>query len=186
MENSKTEWARTLCRTWNGKDPAALLERLMADENCPAFGPAHHFLPGAALVTCSWPKTGEGELDNVLNKLDESTSNLPGAACAKWGACAAALSCGAAFAVIADNAPLRTSGWSENQAMVSNILQAIATAGAPRCCKRDARIAVREATIWFNKLFDAGLFIAKSNVECHISQQNSVCIGAKCPYDAKA
>ena len=80
-----------------------------------------------------------------------------GAACAKWGVCGAAASCGMAFAILSGNAPLKKEGWGEGQCMVAQILAAIADAGAPRCCKRDSRIAVRVASSWFNDQLHAGL-----------------------------
>lgn len=51
--NDDCAWAREVCLAWEGTDPGLLLERLMADGRCVAFGPVHHFLVGAALLTCS-------------------------------------------------------------------------------------------------------------------------------------
>lgn len=39
------EWVREACSSWEGNDPAELLEHLMAQGECPAFGPVHH-VPG--------------------------------------------------------------------------------------------------------------------------------------------
>ena len=38
------EWVREACSSWEGNDPAELLEHLMAQGECPAFGPVHHVL----------------------------------------------------------------------------------------------------------------------------------------------
>lgn len=121
-------WIHETCLAWRGEDPAALLEALMSDERCAAFGPVHHFLVGASLLACAWQTVhhdGAG-LSEALAELDSRAACVPGATCAKWGVCGAAASCGMAFAVLAGNAPLRREGWSEGQLMVSEILGAIA------------------------------------------------------------
>ena len=88
-------WAREVCLAWEGAEPDVLLERLMADERCVAFGPVHHFLVGAALVTCSWPRfrarSTYSDLASVLDELGVRARCVPGASCAKWGVCGAAL-----------------------------------------------------------------------------------------------
>ena len=184
MEESHYQWVYEICNTWADTNPAELLEYLMSNDECPAFGPIHHFLVGATLLTCTYHVLGRSDLNTALNELESRASCVPGAACAKWGVCGAAASCGMAFAIVSDNAPLRSQGWSEGQEMVSAILLRIAQAGAPRCCKRDGRIAIRTAVPWFNRCFDIELTGTDINPACKVSQKNSVCLGADCPYYA--
>lgn len=78
-------WIHEACLVWRGEDPAALLEVLMSDERCAAFGPVHHFLVGASLMTCAWPMArhdGAG-LSEALTELDSRAACVPGATCAK-------------------------------------------------------------------------------------------------------
>lgn len=181
-------WIHETCLTWRGEDPAALLEALMSDERCAAFGPVHHFLVGASLMTCAWPMArhdGAG-LSEALAELDSRAVCVPGATCAKWGMCGAAASCGMAFAVLAGNAPLCSEGWSEGQLMVSEVLAAIARAGSPRCCKRDSRIAVRTAVPWLNDYFGTGLRVEGTGPVCTVADRNKVCLGCGCPYFPRA
>lgn len=180
----KYEWVYETCLAWEGNDPAVLLEHLMGDARCVAFGPVHHFLVGASLLACSMNASGEGG-DGLRAALDEMASRgdcVPGAACAKWGVCGAAASCGMAFAILAGNAPLRVEGWSEGQLMVSDILGQIARAGAPRCCKRDSRIAVRAAVPWFNAHLGTHLILGDEVPVCAVASQNKACLGDSCPY----
>lgn len=111
-------WIHETCLAWRGEDPAALLEALMSDERCAAFGPVHHFLVGASLLACAWQTAnhdGAG-LSEALAELDSRAACVPGATCAKWGVCGAAASCGMAFAVLGlATHPLRSEGWSEGQ-----------------------------------------------------------------------
>lgn len=181
-------WIHETCLAWRGEDPAALLEALMSDERCAAFGPVHHFLVGASLMTCAWPMArhdGAG-LSEALAELDSRAVCVPGATCAKWGMCGAAASCGMAFAVLAGNAPLCSEGWSEGQLMVSEVLAAIARAGSPRCCKRDSRIAVRTAVPWLNDYFGTGLRVEGAGPVCTVADRNKVCLGCGCPYFPRA
>lgn len=186
MADASLDWVKIACFAWleegAGADAGELLERLMADENCPAFGPAHHALVGAALLACSWRAVGKGELGDALDELFDRASCVPGAACAKWGVCGAAASCGMAFAILSGNAPLKKEGWGEGQRMVAQILATIADAGAPRCCKRDSRIAVRVASSWFNDQLHAGLVESEPVRGCAVYKQNSACLGSGCPF----
>ena len=186
MADASLDWVKSACFAWleegAGADAGELLERLMADENCPAFGPAHHALVGAALLACSWRSVGKGELGDALDELFDRASCVPGAACAKWGVCGAAASCGMAFAILSGNAPLKKEGWCEGQRMVAQILAAIADAGAPRCCKRDSRIAARVASSWFNDQLHAGLVESEPVRGCAVCKQNSACLGSGCPF----
>ena len=125
---------------------------------------------------------GKGELGDALDELFDRASCVPGAACAKWGVCGAAASCGMAFAILSGNAPLKKEGWGEGQRMVAQILAAIADAGAPRCCKRDSRIAVRVASSWFNDQLHAGLVESEPVRGCAVYKQNSACLGSGCPF----
>lgn len=175
-------WATELCQVSTSTCPADVLEELMAAPECSAFGPVHHYLVGAALLACVHNATGAGDLSAQLSDLEQRSAAVPGGACARWGVCGAAASCGMALAAVLENAPLKADGWSENQLMVAAILQKIARAGAPRCCKRDARLAVREATVWFNKILGIDLTSPSAEPVCAVSGKNSVCLHDACPY----
>lgn len=91
-----------------------------------------------------------------------------------------------ALAILLENAPLKPEGWSECQLMVSDLLRAIAEAGAPRCCKRDARLAVRGAVPWFERLLGVELAPAACEPRCAVSGRNGACLAGACPYFAGA
>lgn len=183
MVDESIAWAVGECLGWRGDDPAELLEHLMASGACPAFGPVHHFLVGASLLSCAWPEGRDG-LGAALEELAGRASRVPGAACASWGVCGAAASCGMAFSILAGNAPLRPEGWSEGQLMVADILGKIARAGSPRCCKRDSRIAVRAAVPWFDRELGCAMEVGADVPSCAVSGANSACLGAGCPFFA--
>lgn len=178
-------WIIDTCLASDEVAPARLVEALMADERCVAFGPIHHFLVGAALLTCLRNVQGsaarEGLVDN-LAELAERAVQVPGAACARWGICGAAISAGMAFAIASGNEPLKAAGWSEGQRMVANMGLVIADAGAPRCCKRDARIVAAMAVPAFSEAFGVQLAEWPVDQPCAVASKNKACLATDCPY----
>ncbi|MBR3225930.1 MAG: hypothetical protein IKF78_11480 [Atopobiaceae bacterium] len=170
--------------------PSELMEEVMADSRCPAFGPIHHFVVGATLLAC-WHNAEaagdcEARLRADLEEMLARSSSLPGGICARWGVCGAAASAGMAYAIVRGNAPLREEGWREGQLMVSDLLARIARSGTPRCCKRDSRVAVAAAVAHFNALGGPQMAESAAVPTCASSGQNGVCMGPGCPYYACA
>lgn len=180
------DWVIEVLADSRSNCPEELLEEVMADARCAAFGPIHHFVVGAVLLACARSSEGgpEGDarLRADLEELATRAGCVPGAACAKWGVCGAAASAGMAYAILRESAPLRREGWSEGQLLVTRLLGAIARAGSPRCCKRDARIAVREAVDAFDGLPGVSLRRATCAPVCATAPENSVCLGERCPF----
>lgn len=184
MSNDQSAWIIERCLESMETSPSALLERLMAYPECPAFGPVHHLLVGAALLTCLRNAKGADRemLEGELRALVQQAASVPGAACARWGICGAAISAGMAYAIANGNAPLSRSGWSENQRMVARIAERIASSGRARCCKRDSRIAVALAAEEFSRAFGVALPAAAPGGPCAVSEQNTVCERGACPF----
>ena len=183
---SSTGWGVEKLLASTSTAPAELLEEVMADPRCPAFGPLHHFIVGATLLAC-WHNAEAAPNREVLLRADleemaARSSYVPGATCARWGVCGAAASAGMAYAIVSDNAPLREEGWQEGQLMVSELLALIARSGSPRCCKRDSRVAVAAAVPHFNAI--GGPQMRETDVvpTCATFPQNSACMGADCPF----
>ena len=186
MDQEQIGWVVEMLMASRSVVPAELLEQVMADRRCPAFGPLHHFVVGAVLLAAWRNAEGTDDRDALLRadleEMGTRSSNVPGAACARWGICGAAASAGMAYAIVRENAPLRDEGWQEGQLMVSELLGTIARSGSPRCCKRDSRIVVADALPHFNAIGGPQLEGWDKVPSCHTYQQNSVCMGADCPY----
>lgn len=185
-EEKPTSWVTKTCLASTSVNPSTLLEEVMADSRCIAFGPIHHYIVGAVLLACyrndEKDPHRDGQLADDLAELEKRSDCVPGAACARWGVCGAAASAGMAHAIIRGNGPLRAEGWSDGQRMVSRILERIADAGAPRCCKRDSRIAIEEATRTLNELLGCHLETPAERPVCDTMSANTVCLGPACPY----
>lgn len=166
--------------------PTELVEEVMADPRCPAFGPIHHFIVGSVLLAC-WRNAEAAPNRDALLAADleemlARSSSVPGATCARWGVCGAAASVGMAYAIVRGNAPLREEGWQEGQLMVSDLLAQIARSGKPRCCKRDSRVAIAAAVPYFNTLGGPQLVASDAMPTCASFSENGVCMGSGCPF----
>ena len=185
-DSDPRDWVTELCLTSDSTCPDDLLEEVMADPRCVPFGPIHHYIVGAVMLAAYRNAEASPDRDSRLAEdlaqLRERSACVPGAACARWGVCGAAASVGMAYAIVAENAPLRREGWSDGQLMVSRALERIARAGSPRCCKRDSRIAVDEAATTFAHDFGCALATPERRPVCRSMAFNSVCMGAACPY----
>lgn len=118
-EERPYDWVVERLVTSTSTAPADLLEQVMVDPRCPAFGPLHYFVVGACLVT-SWriAEAAPHRTDLLradLEEMGERASCVPGATCARWGVCGAAASAGMAYAIVRGNAPLREDGWQEGR-----------------------------------------------------------------------
>lgn len=111
-KDEQTGWIVEMLMASVSVAPAALLEEVMADERCVAFGPIHHFIVGAVLLACWRNAEASGERDAMLKDdladLMSRSDCVPGATCARWGMCGAAASAGMAYAIVRGNAPLRS------------------------------------------------------------------------------
>lgn len=183
-----SRWIVERCLEGGCVNPSELMEDIFLDSRCVAFGPMHHFIVGACLLTAYSNATGKGHefLLPALEILESRSSNVPGASCARWGICGAAISAGMAYAIVADNAPLKKEGWAEGQGMVAEIALAISKAGAPRCCKRDSRLAIEIAGEAFERDFEVrfptGVERVCVHAPCAAAEVNSACLGEGCAY----
>ncbi len=180
------EWLEEMLMVSTSVVPAELIEQVMADSRCPAFGPLHHYAVGAVLLACWRNAEVSSNRDELLHadlvEMAVRSSSVPGATCACWGICGAAVSAGMAYAIVRHNAPLVDEGWQEGQLLVSDLLARIARSGSPRCCKRDSRVAVSAAIPYFNALGGPRLLEWDQTPSCAVHKKNAVCMGSRCPY----
>lgn len=124
-----------------------LAERLMRVEGVPMHGPIHHFIVPAALLTVAAVRRGTGpELFRKHLELAwiRAEKVQPGF-CGLWGCCGAAVGCGIFASAALDAAPKREENWSAINAFTARCLEAVASVGGPRCCKRVVWLALAAA-----------------------------------------
>lgn len=169
-----------LCLEEASKDPASIVEKMMALPFCHMHGPEHHIMVGAALLTAYHNAGGEIELRQALLDMLNRGKKVPGGTCGFWGACGAGISAGMFVSIISKSTPLTTEPFGLSNRMTAKALEQIGTIGGPRCCKRDSFLSIRAAVEFAREHF--GVEMEMSDIVCRFSAQNNQCIGRRCPF----
>ncbi len=169
-----------VCLTETSKNPILILQKLMALPFCHMHGPEHHIMVGAALLTAYKNAGGNIDLPKALVEMQSRGKQVPGGACGFWGACGAGVSAGMFVSIVTGSTPLAVKEWQLSNYMTAGALGAIASAGGPRCCKRNSYIAIIKA-VEFAKAY-LGVEMELGKIKCIHSAQNNQCIGARCPF----
>lgn len=170
-----------MCLESESTDPIDIFIEIASSDYIRIHGPEHHILDGACLLTAFYNAGGNIDLKESLHMLCERGKNMPGAMCGFWGVCGAVTSIGAALSIIEKTGPLSTdTTWELHMFCAADTLNSIAHIGGPRCCKRDAFIAIGKAVDYLNK--EHNVCIEKREVKCCFSSENSECLKAKCPF----
>lgn len=173
-----------ICLTATSRDPIAILEALMARPACHMHGPEHHTLVGAALLTAYRNAGGDLDLPHALQEMAARGREVPGGVCGFWGACGAGISTGIYCSIVTRATPLETTAWSLSNRMTARALASIAQHGGPRCCKRNAYLAVREAVAFTAD--HLGVTLAFTPPVCTRSHLNNQCRRSACPFHPEA
>lgn len=164
-----------------GVNPAVIFQNMARKDYISIHGPEHHVLDGACLLVAYHNAGGRMDLDTALEKLMEQGLRMPGAMCGLWGICGAITSIGAALAIIDGTGPLSEDGtWGEHMSFTSVTIGELGKINGPRCCKRDAMIALKNGVDYVNRHY--GVKLEYQDVKCGFSPANQQCIGARCPY----
>lgn len=172
-----------LCLAENGRDPAAILERMMAHPSCHMHGPEHHTMVGAALLTAYHNAGGALELEKALAEMFRRGGQVPGGACGFWGACGAGISAGMYVSIATGATPLAGEPWGLANGMTSQALARIGAVGGPRCCKRNAHLAI-QAAVDFTRS-NLGVDLEGEAGPCTHFPENNQCLRDRCPFYPK-
>ncbi len=174
----------SLCLDSPAKNPAHLLEELMALPTCHMHGPEHHVMVGAALLTAYRNAGGTLDLPAALTEMLHRGKQVPGGACGYWGACGAGLSTGMYISIATKATPLSSEVWGLANRMTARALDAIGRNGGPRCCKRDSFLAVTEAVGFTRE--HLGVSMEQTPIACAYSRRNNQCRRENCPFFQQA
>ena len=169
------------CLRCESSDAAAIFYQVAAMDFVRIHGPEHHILDGACLLTicrnAGWPI----DLPAALRRMREEGLRMPGAACGLWDVCGAASSVGAALAILDGTGPLTEDGsWDAHMHCTAAALSDIAAVNGPRCCKRDALIALRAGTDYLRNTHK--IPVSCEIRPCGVFSENEQCIGTRCPF----
>lgn len=164
-----------------GNNPVRIFKNIAKKEYISIHGPEHHILDGASILVAFHNAGGNLDLNKSLEKLFGEGLRMPGAMCGLWGVCGAITSVGAALAIIDGTGPLSDDGtWGEHMYFTSHAIGELGKIGGPRCCKRDAIIAFKNAVEYINTHYDVKLDYEKQ--ACEFSEANLQCINERCPF----
>ncbi len=169
-----------LCLEETSRDPAAILDRMMSLPFCHMHGPEHHVMVGAALLTAYRNAGGALELSGALTEIMDRGKRVPGGACGFWGACGAGISAGMFVSIVTGATPLAQEPWGLSNRMTAAALGRIGAVGGPRCCKRNAYLAILTAVDFARE--NLGVEMDRPEIVCSRSAQNNQCIGKRCPF----
>lgn len=166
-----------------GNDPAAIFRNIAKKDYISIHGPEHHVLDGACILTAFYNAGGNIDLDRSLEKLLAEGLRMPGAMCGLWGVCGAVTSIGAALAIIDGTGPLSGDGsWGAHMSFTAAAISELGSINGPRCCKRDAMTAFKNAVEYINTHYD--IHLAYEDQACGYSERNQQCIRERCPFYA--
>ncbi len=169
-----------LCMKETSRNPAAIIEKMMALPFCHMHGPEHHVMVGAALLTAYKNAGGDIDLHSALAEMMNRGKSVPGGACGFWGACGAGISSGMFISIISKSTPLTNEPFALSHRMTAESLRQIGEIGGPRCCKRDSFLSILAAVDFVKEHF--GIDMEKQEVICSYSALNNQCIGKRCPF----
>ncbi len=170
-----------VCLAEDSKNPIEIVRKLMALPFCHMHGPEHHIMVGSALLTAYKNAGGEIDLEKSLAEMQSRGKQVPGGACGFWGACGAGISVGMFVSIVTGSTPLKNKEWGLSNHMTSNALDAIASLGGPRCCKRNSYTAIIQA-VEFSKIH-LGVDMELDEIKCSHSNENNQCIKERCPFN---
>ena len=165
-------------------DPFEIADEIMKHPNFKVYGPEHHVLVPAALLT-SLKNLNIKKTDGVsvtfadIVKAVDRARKLPGGWCGLYGNCGAGVGSGVAISVFTGATPAKDIPRSLSILTTSRSLEKIAD-NIEHCCKRSVRISIAQAIKMLNEKFDLDLdFKAK---KCIFSDLNDKCERQKCPF----
>ncbi len=163
------------------KNPYDIINEVMQNDYINMHGPEHHFLDGASFMTAYKNAGGNINLNEALDMLAERTIKMPGAMCGYWGVCGSVTSIGAALSIINETTPISsTSYYKDNMEYTSLAIKTMSEIGGPRCCKRNAFLALACIVNFAKEKYKIQMDITP--IKCSYSNRNKQCISDKCPF----
>ena len=173
------EVLRQILATIKSKNPAEIIEQVMAHPSVPMHGPEHHAIVPAAIIKAA-KNAGYPVPEGAIEKAIERAIKVPGGWCGLYGDCGAGVGVGIAVSVLTNATPLTG---KERGLAIGGTAYGLAKLvnDQPRCCKRASRIAVDAAVDYLDEKLDIKLEKSKGT-KCTYTLRNQQCAKQECPY----
>lgn len=173
----------SVCEKTNIKDPFELADRIMKHPSFKMYGPEHHVLTPAVVLTVlrnneiKKPNGEEITLFDIKEAIRRA-SKLPGGWCGFYGSCGAGIGSGVAISIFTGATPSTNKERTLANQITSRSLSLIAD-GLEHCCKRSVKLAICEILEFLNEKFKIELNY--NTKKCIFSHLNNKCESENCP-----
>jgi len=176
---------KKFCQKTDLKDPFIIADRIMAHPNFKMYGPEHHALTPAAILTAlknNRIRKPTGEIVSIsdINEGIARGSKIPGGYCGFYGTCGAGIGSGIAISIFTNANPSKNIPRSLANEMTSRSLERISD-DLEHCCKRSVRLSICEALEFLKEKFD--IYLDYESKKCIFSSLNKKCEKLNCPIN---
>ncbi len=173
------EMVERVCAGTEGRNPAAIVNRMMQHPLVVMHSQQHHVLVAPA-VLAALANTGQyGLKPGRMAAAIKRTADIPFAVCGTRGACGAAVGVGALVSILTGASYMKDRERSLALQATAEALQAIAAGGGPRCCKQSVYLSLETAVDFLERELDLQLPLS---IHCEFAAQNEECKQERCAY----
>lgn len=170
------------CGTTTETDPIAIARTLMEMPQLRTRASEQQYLIAAVLLAAFYNvKSMAGEKLKKIEQARQRVSLIKGDFCGIYGDCGAAVGTGIFVSLVTNATPLSKDEWKLTNLMTAKSLEAISLQGGPRCCRRNAFIAILAAVDFSREHFGVVMPV-KEPVTCGCSSRRADCPTKDCPY----
>jgi hypothetical protein len=174
------------CEKTNLTNPFEIADEIMKHPKFKMYGPEHHFLVPAAILTALknlGVKKPNGEVVSFKDVLEgiRRGATIPGGHCGFFGACGAGIGTGVVISIFTGGNPSRGRERTLAIQMTARVLTKVAD-GIEHCCKRSLKYAICEALTFLTENFEIEPKLDFIPAKCIFSPKNTKCELAKCPF----
>ncbi|MFX1591627.1 MAG: DUF5714 domain-containing protein [Promethearchaeota archaeon] len=172
-----------ICEDTDIKDPFKLADLIMKHPNFKIYGPEHHILTPAVILTALRNYNSKKPDGNEISLFDikeaiRRASKIPGGWCGFYGSCGAGMGSGVAISIFTGATPSTDYPRTLANQITSRSLNKIAD-NLEHCCKRSVWLSIIETLKFLKEKFNINLGYRIN--KCDFSNVNNKCERDKCP-----
>jgi len=172
----------TFCGSTKETDPVAIARALMDMPQLRTQESEQQFLIAAVLLAAFLNGRGTpGEKPGKIEQARLRVAQIRGDFCGIYGDCGAAVGTGIFVSIVTGATPLSKNEWMLTNLATAKSLEAIALQGGPRCCRRNAFIAILSAVGFSRERFGVVMPV-REPVTCGWLSGHEACPARDCPF----
>ncbi|HPD75934.1 MAG TPA: DUF5714 domain-containing protein [Methanoregulaceae archaeon] len=176
------ELISTFCGKTDETDPVAIARTLMDMPQLSTQESEQQFLISAALLAAFLNVRGTpGEKPGKIEQARLRVAQIRGDFCGIYGDCGSAAGTGIFVSIVTGATPLSKNEWMLSNLATAKSLEAVALQGGPRCCRRNAFIAILSAVRFSQERFGVVMPV-RQPVTCGWLFGREACPARDCPF----